>query len=128
MRLLLDTQIALWWQIQSRSVPAAARALIEGSEELICISRVSLWEIAIKAARGNLAIDLPQFCERVVADGFEWLEIAERHLLAVSTMPLHPDHKDPFDRLLAAQSLTEPLILLTTDPKLARYGSTIRVV
>lgn len=128
MRLLLDTQIALWWQIQSRSVPVEARALIEASEQGVYVSRVTLWEIAIKAARGNLAIDLPQFCERVVADGFEWLEISERHLLAIATLPLHPDHKDPFDRLLAAQSLTEPLILLTTDPKLARYGSTIRVV
>jgi len=50
------------------------------------------------------------------------------HILQLSQLPLFADHKDPFDRLLVAQSLSEPLILLTVDDKLARYGSTVRVV
>ena len=60
--------------------------------------------------------------------GFEWLDIKNEHLLSVAALPLFDDHRDPFDRLLVAQSQTEPLVLLTSDTKLARYGSTVRVV
>jgi len=63
-----------------------------------------------------------------VEDGFSWLPIENEHVIQVATLPTFDDHKDPFDRLLVAQSMTEPLILLTTDEKLARYGSTIRVM
>jgi PIN domain nuclease of toxin-antitoxin system len=128
MRLLLDTQIAVWWQIDSRSVPAAARKLVLETEGPVYLSRGSLWELAIKASIGRLKLDLPKFCERVAEDGFQWLDISQEHLLAVARLPPQDEHKDPFDRLLVAQSLTEPLILLTADSKLARYGSTVRVV
>jgi len=128
LRLLLDTQIAVWWQIESRSVPAAARELVMQTEGPVFLSRASLWELAVKASLGRLKLDLAQFCRRVVEDGFEWLDITQEHLLSVAGLPLHDDHKDPFDRLLVAQSLTEPLILVTADGKLGRYGSTVRVV
>jgi len=58
----------------------------------------------------------------------QWLEIRNEHLIAVSALPVLDDHKDPFDRLLVAQSLTEPLILLSCDENMARYRATIRVV
>jgi PIN domain nuclease of toxin-antitoxin system len=74
--------------------------LIEQNDDEVMVSRVSQWELAIKTSVGKLRIDLP----------------------------LYNDHRDPFDRLLVAQSLSEPLILLTTDARLARYGSTVRVV
>jgi PIN domain nuclease of toxin-antitoxin system len=88
----------------------------------------SLWELAIKSSMGRLQLDLPVFCEQLVQDGFLWLDIREPHLLQTAALPLHDDHKDPFDHLLVAQSLSEPLILLATDTRLARYGSTVRVV
>lgn len=72
--------------------------------------------------------DLPRVSAQVEPDGFEWLEIKSEHLLAVATLPSFADHKDPFDRLLVAQSLTEPLTLLTVDKTLARYGATVRLV
>jgi len=128
MRLLLDTQLALWWLIRSRRVPDEARRLIENSAESAAISRVSLWEMAIKISIGKLDIDLPRFVEQAEATGFEWLDLKTEHILAVSSLPLHDDHRDPFDRLLVAQSLSEPLMLLTADGKLARYGSTVRLV
>ena len=128
MRLLLDTQIAVWWQIDSRSVPVSARQLVMETEGPVFISRASLWELAIKSSLGRLHLDLGNFCKRVVDDGFDWLDIAQEHLLAVAALPTFDDHKDPFDRLLVAQSLTEPLILLTVDGKLGRYGSTVKVV
>lgn len=126
MRLLLDTQLAVWWQIASGKVPAAVREAVAASE--VFVSRGSLWELAIKVANRKLELDLPWFCEQIVADGFAWLDIKQAHLLAMAKIPIHDDHKDPFDRLLVAQSLTEPLILLTADAKLARYGTTIRAI
>ena len=128
MRLLLDTHLILWWQGMRARVPAAARNLIEGTDAPVYVSRASLWEIALKVNLGKLRVDLPRFCERVVADGFSWLPIENAHILRVAALPAFADHKDPFDRLLVAQSLSEPLVLLTADARLARYGSTVRVV
>lgn len=128
MQLLLDTHLILWWQGAKARVPPTVRDLIEGTEAPVYVSRVSLWEIAIKVNQGKLSLDLPKFCERVAADGFSWLPIENSHLLAVARLPVVIDHKDPFDRLLVAQSLTAPLILLTVDTKLAQYGTTVRVV
>jgi PIN domain nuclease of toxin-antitoxin system len=128
MRLLIDTQLAFWWQTGDYKISAEVRTLIQRSTEPVFVSRVSLWELAIKASAGKLKMDLAMFAEQVSAIGFTWLPIENEHLLQVVTLPRFDDHKDPFDRLLVAQSLSEPLILLTTDAKLACYGSTIRVV
>lgn len=128
MRLLLDTQLIVWWLLRAKRVPVAARELIEGASIPVLMSRASLWEMAMKISMKKLEIDLPRFIRNAEATGFEWLDIENEHLLAVAALPAFDDHKDPFDRLLVAQSLTEPLILLTTDAKLARYGSTVRVV
>ena len=128
MRLLLDTQLVYWWQADQVRLPDSARQLIEQNDDAVMVSRVSQWELAIKASVGKLRIDLPLFTEQVSVIGFSWLPIESHHVLQVATLPLYNDHKDPFDRLLVAQSLSEPLILLTTDARLARYGSTVRVV
>jgi PIN domain nuclease of toxin-antitoxin system len=124
-KLLLDTHLALWWQ--SGDIAPAVRGMVENAEAVF-VSRASLWELCIELGRGRLDMDLQMFCDSVERDGFQWLEIAQPHLLAVAGLPQFDDHKDPFDRLLAAQSLSEPLILLTVDARLARYGSTVRVV
>ena len=128
MRILLDTHLILWWQGKSAQVPEVVRTLVEDANDTVYVSRASLWEIAIKVSQGKLHLDLPEFCQQIRADGFAWLPIHNSHLLQVAALPLYDDHKDPFDRLLAAQSQVEPAILLTTDAKLARYGSTVRVV
>lgn len=128
MRLLLDTHLAVWWLIRSQRVPAEARELVESATDPVAISRGSLWEMAIKISTGTLKIDLRRFVRMAETSGFEWLDIKNEHLLSVAALPLFDDHRDPFDRLLVAQSQTEPLVLLTSDAKLARYGSTVRVV
>lgn len=128
MRLLLDTQIIFWWLIRSAAVPAEARALVEDAANDVLVSRVSLWEMAIKVSVGKLDVDLATFAEQVESDGFSWLPIENHHLLRVAELPIHADHKDPFDRLLVAQSQCEPAIFVTTDKKLVRYGETIRVI
>ncbi|HMO46150.1 MAG TPA: type II toxin-antitoxin system VapC family toxin [Rubrivivax sp.] len=127
MSLLLDTQLAIWWQIAPQRLPRACVDAVLGNDGDTFISRASLWEMAIKQGLGKLHLDLPRFAARVEADGFRWLAIENRHILELAGLPQADDHKDPFDRLLAAQSRSEPLILLSTDAKLARYGSTVRV-
>lgn len=128
MQLLLDTHLILWWQGTRARVPRAALDLIEGTDDPVYVSRASLWEIAIKVNQGKLRVDLPRFCEKVATDGFTWLPIENAHLLRLAKLPLLPGHKDPFDRLLIAQSASEPLVFLTADAGLARYGDLVRVV
>ena len=127
MRLLLDTHFALWWQTGDPRVTDEVRQLVETADEVL-VSQVSLWELTIKAGLGKLRIELPVFVEQVEAMGFAWLPIDNAHILRLADLPSFDDHRDPFDRLLVAQSMAEPLILLTVDGKLARYGSTVRVI
>lgn len=127
MRLLLDTHLLLWWLGQPERLPAAARQTVEAAEE-VCVSHASLWEMAIKCSLGKLQVDLRALHSQVEADGFTWLPISAHHLLAVASLAQHDDPKDPFDRLLVAQAQVEPLLLLTADSKLARYGPTVRTV
>lgn len=128
MRLLLDTQLAIWWLMRARLVPASARELLEHHADRAMISRVSLFEMAIKTSVGKLDVDLPRFVRLAESDGFEWLDLRNEHVLALTELPVFKDHRDPFDRMLVAQCLSEPLILLTSDRKLDRYGTAVRVV
>lgn len=127
MRVLLDTQLIVWWQIAPERITPAVAAQVQGAEAVF-VSRASLWELAIKSGMGRIQLDLEVFCRQLEQDGIQWLAIGQDHLLQVAKLPVYEDHKDPFDRLLVAQSLTEPLILLSADAKLARYGSTVRIV
>ncbi len=127
MRLLLDTHFAFWWQTGDPHVTEEVRSVVEAADEVV-VSRVSLWELAIKAGLGKVRIDLPAFAEQVESMGFTWLPIENAHILKLPDLPTFDDHRDPFDRLLVAQSVSEPLIILTVDDKLARYGGTVRVV
>lgn len=127
MRLLLDTHFAFWWQTGDRRVTKEVRGMVEAADEVF-VSRVSLWELTIKAGLGRVRIDLSVFAEQVDSMGFTWLPIENAHILTLTVLPTFDDHRDPFDRLLVAQSMSEPLILLTVDGKLERYGSTVRVI
>lgn len=127
MRLLLDTHFAFWWQTGDDRVTDEVQQLVNAADEVM-VSRVSLWELSIKAGLGKVRIDLPMFAAQVEKMGFSWLPIENAHILKVAELPMFDDHRDPFDRLLIAQSVAEPLILLTADGKLARYGSTVRLI
>ncbi|MEQ1589068.1 MAG: type II toxin-antitoxin system VapC family toxin [Gallionella sp.] len=128
MKLLLDTHLVLWWESNHPKLPKEVVQLVRKEADAVFVSRASLWELAIKISMGRLKIDLPQFTRQIERSGFEWLDIKNEHLLAVATLPTFADHRDPFDRLLVAQSQTEPLLLLTSDAALTHYGSTVRVV
>lgn len=128
MRLLLDTHLVLWWEAGHPRLPGIVKDTVRDEAQAVFISRVSLWEIAIKVSNGRLKMDIAKFARSVEKNGFEWLDIRNEHLLAVARLPVFEDHRDPFDRLLVAQSQTEPLVLLTADAALTRYGATVRVV
>ena len=122
MRLLLDTHAFLWWVFDDPKLSTAARELISDPGTEILFSVVSAWKIAIKARAGRL--DLPADIRRFIVgqlrvNGFVTLPVDLDHALAVHGLP--DIHKDPFDRLLAAQAQTESLTLLTCDPHLRRY-------
>lgn len=128
MKVLLDTHLLIWWEANHPRLPATVTQWVRNEAEMVFISRASLWEIAIKVSIGRLKMDIAKFSDNIEKHGFVWLDIKNEHLLAVASLPLFDDHRDPFDRLLVAQSQIEPLVLLTADSKLARYGSTVRVV
>lgn len=124
MRVLLDTQLVLWAMAEPQKLPLAARREIE--EAQVFVSAASLWEIAIKAGLGKLTIEPEIIRAAIVPSGFDELPVTGAHAARVKALPWH--HRDHFDRLLVAQALAEPLILLTVDRMLAAYGDGVRVV
>lgn len=125
MNLLLDTHIALWAIADSPRLPQRARELILDAGNSVSVSAASVWEIAIKHAlgRGDMPISGEQALEWFRASGYTLLPIEAQHAAAVGHLPEH--HADPFDRLLVAQALTEPLRLLTHDRALEAYGEPV---
>lgn len=122
MRLLLDTHTFLWWIDNDPHLSTQARALISDSNNELYFSAASGWEIAIKARIGKLAMpdNLEQFIiEQLVLNQFTVLPIQLSHALHVYTLPLL--HRDPFDRILVAQSQVEDLLLLTNDALIQQY-------
>ncbi len=124
MKLLLDTHALLWWFTDDPKLSPAAREAILSEEHEIFVSAASAWEIATKQRLGKLD-DLPdlsgRFGELVAADGFSHLPVNYLHSLRAGGYSLA--HRDPFDRMLAAQSELEFLPLVTLDPDFALFGT-----
>jgi len=122
-RLLVDTHAVLWWLTDNEALAATARTAIADPSSEAIVSIASLWEIAIKCSIGKLTIenDLPAI---IAEEGFAWLPVSPAHAWEVRALPLH--HRDPFDRLLIAQALTERLPVVTADARFAAYGVDVR--
>ncbi len=119
--MLLDTQLLLWALARPSKLPAAARRRIESAE--VFVSAASIWEIAVKSARGTLRADPREVVDALEPAGFSLLSISGEHAARIAELP--PLHADPFDRLLIAQALVEPMILLTNDVALYGYGELV---
>lgn len=128
MRLLLDTQIALWGLTNDRRLTSKAKKLILEPENDVFISAASLWEIGIKfqLGRGNMPVSDSRAYELFLAAGYQILAIQAAHTIAVESLPAI--HNDPFDRMLVAQALSEPMRLVTHDRTVAEYSDSIFVV
>jgi PIN domain nuclease of toxin-antitoxin system len=127
MRVLLDTHVFLWVLSNAPRLSAEARERIEAADAVF-VSAASIWEIAIKASLGKLTADPVECARAITGSGFLPLAITPEHAAHVATLPSNDLHKDPFDRLLVAQSMTEPLILLTADQNMGTYGGLVHLV
>lgn len=125
MNLLLDTHVALWAITDSPKLSAKARELIASPTTTVWVSVASVWEIAIKHSlgRGDMPVSGQDAARFFRESGYRLLSIEAEHAAAIEALPAH--HQDPFDRLLVAQALTEPMRLMTHDPLVARYSDTI---
>lgn len=127
MRLLLDTHILLWALGEPSKLPAAVRSLIVDPANDILFSAASIWEIAIKIqiGRANFKAEPSAIARAAVASEFAELPVRSEHGALTARLP--PHHRDPFDRLLVAQALTEPARLLTVDVALRPYSDLVTV-
>jgi PIN domain nuclease of toxin-antitoxin system len=127
-KLLLDTQLLLWAAAQPERLPLAARTMIEDARNQLLFSAASIWEVAIKSGlgRSDFRADARLLRRGLLDNGYEELAIAGEHVVATAGLP--PIHKDPFDRLLVAQSAVEGILLVTADPAVAKYAGPVRKV
>lgn len=128
MKLLLDTQLLLWAADRPEQLTRAARKLLGDPANELLFSAASMWEIAIKSrlGRDDFRVEPRQLRRGLLDNGYAELPVTSQHAVSIDGLP--PLHKDPFDRLLLAQALTEGITLLTSDAQLARYPGPVRKV
>ena len=122
MRALIDTHAFLWWNTDDDRLSPVARELIRDGRNQIIVSVASIWEVAIKVARGRL--DLPDevgayATDRLVRNRWSAMSIEVNHAVRAAALPLI--HADPFDRVLVAQAQVEALPIVTADAAIGRY-------
>lgn len=123
MRVLLDTHALLWWLSDDAKLVASARETIANPDNTIFVSAASAWEIATKFAKGKLPTAdaiIPNLTQIVAEEGFVHLPITIDHMVRSAFLP--GEHRDPFDRILGAQSLLDDLRLLSIDDKMPELG------
>lgn len=125
MRILLDTHVYLWWLQDHPKLSKAARDRIVSASE-VYVSSASIWEATIKAGIGKLEVDVKQLVTEIENSGFKELSISAKHAAAVAGLP--DIHRDPFDRILIAQALCEPLRFLTADSILSGYSELVEII
>lgn len=122
MKLLLDTHTFIWFVENDLNLPHKLKIEIENPSNEIYVSLVSLWEIAVKVSLNKLSmcIDIPSLISKIEACGFLILPIFSEHIVLVSSLPFH--HRDPFDRMLIAQTLCEKITIVSKDGFFSEYG------
>lgn len=125
MRLLLDTHVFLWYLTASRKLPKSALNRITLADTVF-ISAASIWEAAIKIQQGRLQADTDDLIAGITSSGFMELPITATHGALAANLPEY--HRDPFDRILIAQAMSEPLKLLTADGLLRQYSELVEVI
>lgn len=125
MNILLDTHVALWAITDSPKLPKKARELIESPRSSVWISAATVWEIAIKHSlgRNDMPVSGRAALRYFQESGYRFLPVDSEHAAAIEELPAH--HADPFDRILVAQAMVEPMRLVTHDPIVARYSDSV---
>ncbi|MBD1931937.1 MULTISPECIES: type II toxin-antitoxin system VapC family toxin [Cyanophyceae] len=125
MRLLIDTHIFIWYVMDIRKISARVRALIDDEDNDILLSTASIWEMAIKHSKGKLSFSLPFeifITQQLSLNNFNLLDIKINHIDVIAALPFH--HRDPFYRLLIAQSMVERIPILSADSAFDAYPIT----
>lgn len=125
MRLLLDTHVFLWVVADDKKLSKDARKLILDADDVF-VSSASIWEASIKAGLGKLDVDVKLLVEEIAKSGFSELPVRASHAVRVRDLP--DIHRDPFDRLLIAQAMTEPLLLVTYDLEPAKRTDLLIII
>jgi PIN domain nuclease of toxin-antitoxin system len=119
MKVLLDTHILLWASFEPHKLSVKHRAILEDPTNIIFVSSMSSVEIIIKHSIGKLDIDLGVL-DNIEEMGFELLDYSNQDALTLKELPMH--HRDPFDRMLIAQSMNRGLKLMSEDTKFDVYN------
>jgi PIN domain nuclease of toxin-antitoxin system len=122
MKLLLDTHVLIWWQDNNPRLSRGARAVLADPRHTLVVSVASFWEMSIKFRQGKLETAGSVAYRKAAEEQFQILGIDDRHLVALETLQERANHKDPFDRLLLAQALSEDIPLMTGDRLMLGYG------
>ncbi|HYH23336.1 MAG TPA: type II toxin-antitoxin system VapC family toxin [Azospirillum sp.] len=122
-RLLLDTHAVLWWLLGSDKLSQAAREAISVPASTIYVSAASGYEIIYKQGLGKLPADLPELEPALLSQRFLVLPVTLNHMTAAARLP--KPHRDPWDRIIMAQALTEGLTVVTIDPVFSDYGGPV---
>lgn len=125
MTLLLDTHFLLWIANGDQRLTPKAKKIISAADA-VYMSAASLWEISVKVSVGKLAVGVDALTESLLNAGLVELPVSIEHAKALKALP--PVHRDPFDRMLVAQAMTEPMHLLTVDATLTAYGPWVKMV
>lgn len=127
MKLLLDTHVLLWAAGEPTRLSTSTRALLNSPQTELVFSAASIWEIAIKngIGRTDFQVDNRLLRQGLLSSGYSELTITSSHALITELLP--PIHKDPFDRILLAQAISEGITLLTDDSQLAQYAAPVRL-
>ena len=123
MRLLLDSNVFLWLLTNRAFLTRRTLALLEDDSNEMFVSSASLWELAIKVAKGKLILpgsSVASLYKQATLIGVTILPITTAHILRTETLPHH--HRDPFDRMIVAQAIEENLTILTSDSEIPRYS------
>jgi PIN domain nuclease of toxin-antitoxin system len=127
MKILLDTHVLLWAANQDKRLTKNCRKLLEDSENELFFSAASIWEVAIKSQlkRDDFQVDPRMLRRGLIDNGYSEIAVTSEHAANVDLLP--DIHRDPFDRILVAQSIAEGLLLLTADSQIARYPTSVRL-
>jgi PIN domain nuclease of toxin-antitoxin system len=129
MSYLIDTQILIWTLINPKKLIEQTKQILQNNE--IFVSHICLFEIAIKQKIGKLPeldMAIATLCDLIKQDGFTLLELKTKHIAAYTDIPLLPEHRDPFDRLLLATAFSENMPIISADENFVYYQPQIQLI
>jgi PIN domain nuclease of toxin-antitoxin system len=131
MTYLIDTQILIWYQLFDKKLKSMVYDILTDENNKILVSQVSLYEIAIKQKIGKMPeieVSIEKLIELIEKDGFEILALKNQHINHYDAIPLFDDHKDPFDRLILATTLSEKIPVISADENFKLYRDLIELI